>query len=94
VDIEPQLPDDLDDDGCADLGIASCLTCPLPACRYDLPPKAAGTWLRIVRVQQMTEAGATVKDIVAALRVSRRTVFRLKHADAVALPVLERRRCG
>jgi hypothetical protein len=90
MNIGAQLPDDLDGDGCPDFGIASCLTCPLPACRYDLPPKVAGTWLRMVRVQQMTEAGATVKDIVAALGVSRRTVFRLKHADAVALPVRER----
>jgi hypothetical protein len=91
VNIEPHLPDGLDDDGCLDLGIASCLTCPLPACRYDLPPKAAGTWLRVFRVRELAREGATVNEIKAALGVSRRTVFRLKRYDvAAALPVWER----
>jgi hypothetical protein len=87
--IEPHLPDGLDDDGCPDLGIASCFTCPLPVCRYDLPPKAAGAWLRMVRVQALAREGATVNEIAAALRVDRRTVFRLKHGRAVVLTVLE-----
>jgi hypothetical protein len=91
VDIEPHLPDGLDDDGCSDLGIASCLTCPLPACRYDLPPKMAGAWLRVFQVRELAREGKTAPEIAAALRVSRRTVFRLKRYDvAAALPVRER----
>jgi hypothetical protein len=91
VNIDPHLPDSLDDDGCPDLGIASCLCCPLPVCRYDLPPKIAGVWLRMARVRQMTEAGATITEIKTALGVSRRTVFRLKRYDVTAaLPVWER----
>jgi hypothetical protein len=86
-----QLPDDLDGDGCSDLGIASCFTCPLPVCRYDLPPKAAGAWLRVFQVRALAREGATVNEIAAALRMHRRTVFRLKRYDvAAALPVWER----
>ncbi len=38
------MVDSYEDSGCPDLGIPSCLSCPLPACRLDLSPKQAGRW--------------------------------------------------
>lgn len=64
------------DEGC-DLH-PSCLSCPLPACRYDLPPKQAQAWARALRLRPLLEQGLTVEQAAAALGVSRRTVFRLK----------------
>ena len=54
----------------------SCLACPLPACRYDVPQN----WEkqeRNVRIVARREAGATVTTIVAEFGVSLRTVARV-----------------
>lgn len=64
------------DDGCE---IAPrCLECPLPACRYDLPPKVAGALLRAGHCQKLLHQGLTADEVAVAMGVSRRTVFRLK----------------
>ena len=68
------------DEGC-DL-FTSCLTCPLPRCRYDVPG-GARTLLNRVRDEEIRqlrlELGLPVDEIARRYRVSRRTVFRVLH---------------
>ena len=78
------------DDGCE---IAPrCLACPLPACRYDLPPKRAGALLREAQLQELLAAGLTADEAAVKMGVSRRTVFRLKRYTATnsVLPLTTR----
>lgn len=76
-----QPPDDLTypDTGCPDLGIPSCLTCPLPECRYLLPPSVPQALLRYLAVRPYLAAGYTAAEAARAAGVTTRTVFRLKH---------------
>lgn len=73
------LPEHLDyrDDGC-DL-FPSCLSCPLPRCRYDVPGGVRAL-LNRERDHQMRvlkeDTGLTVDEIAERFQVSRRTVFR------------------
>ncbi len=70
------------DDGCE---IAPrCLECPLPACRYDLPPKRAGALLRESQLRTLLAQGLTADEAAVVMGVSRRTVFRLKRYAASA----------
>ncbi len=70
------------DDGCE---IApKCLSCPLPACRYDLPPKRAGALLRESQLRALLTQGLSADEAAVAMGVSRRTVFRLKRYAATA----------
>ena len=77
---EDALPEHIEyrDEGC-DL-FASCLTCPLPRCRYD-EPGGARTMLNRVRDEEMRrlhlDSGLPVDEIAVRYRVSRRTVFRV-----------------
>lgn len=77
---EDALPEHLQyrDTGC-DL-FASCLACPLPQCRYDVPG-GARTMLNNVRDREIRrmhdEQELHVDEIAARFRVSRRTVFRV-----------------
>jgi hypothetical protein len=77
---EDALPEHLNyrDDGC-DL-FASCLACPLPHCRYDVPG-GARTMLNVIRDSEIRrmhfEGEAAVDEIARRFRVSRRTVFRV-----------------
>jgi len=73
------LPEHLEyrDDGC-DL-FPSCLSCPLPRCRYDMPGgvrallnRERDHQIRILR----EDAGLSVDEIADRFQVSRRTVFR------------------
>lgn len=76
------LPDERDnwrDTGC-DL-YPSCLTCPLPRCRYD---QRAPDQLRTGRnnaIRSRRAAGETPEAIAQALGLSRRTIFRVLAAD-------------
>lgn len=69
------------DEGC-DL-FASCLTCPLPRCRYD-EPGGARTMMNRVRDDEIRrlrfDAGMPVDEISMRFRISRRTVFRVLRA--------------
>ena len=78
------------DEGCPDLGIPTCLDCPLPACRYDLPPKRAGALLRESKLRVLLAEGLTADEAALRMGVSRRTVFRLKRYTATdaELPVI------
>ena len=77
---EDALPEHMQyrDEGC-DL-FASCLSCPLPRCRYD-EPGGARAMLNRVRDGEIRrlrfEGGLAIDDISARFRVSRRTVFRV-----------------
>lgn len=64
------------DKGC-DLA-PKCLECPLPACRYDLPPQVAGTILRTRQVRALLDQGKTRRETAEELGLSIRTVARLK----------------
>jgi hypothetical protein len=55
-----------------------CLECGLPACRYDLPPRVAGTLLRMTALTRFEREGLTAEELAARIGVSRRTAFRLK----------------
>ena len=68
------------DNGC-DL-YPSCLSCPLPRCRYDEPGGAAamlrtGRDASILRMSRLE--GVTIDDLARAFGVSRRTIFRVLH---------------
>lgn len=77
---EDALPEHLEyrDDGC-DI-FASCLACPLPRCRYDIPGGARAL-LNVQRdeeiVRMRVEGGLEVDEIARRFRISRRTVFRV-----------------
>jgi hypothetical protein len=74
------------DDGCEIH--PRCLECPLPACRYDLPPKRAGALLREAELRRLLAQGYTADQAAAKMGVSRRTVFRLKrYAAATSLTI-------
>jgi hypothetical protein len=76
------------DDGCE---IAPrCLECPLPQCRYDLPPKRAGALLREAELRRLLAEGLTADEAAERMGVSRRTIFRLKRyaaTNAVVMPL-------
>ena len=80
---EDALPEHVEyrDEGC-DL-FASCLTCPLPRCRYD-EPGGARAMLNRVRDDQIRrmrfDHDMPVDEISMRFRVSRRTVFRVLQA--------------
>jgi hypothetical protein len=69
---------DYSDSGC-DL-YPSCLSCPLPRCRYD-DPGGAAAMLRTGRnaaiARLASRDGLTVEELARAFGVSRRTVFRV-----------------
>lgn len=70
------------DDGCE---IAPrCLACPLPACRYDLPPKRAGALMREAQLKALLSTGMSADEASVVMGVSRRTIFRLKRFAATA----------
>ena len=86
------LPDNRDED--CDYH-ATCLSCPLPACRYDHPKGLRG----VLDLQRNNESrsqrceGLSLGDVASQLVVSKRTVFR---ASPKLYAWLERkaRRCG
>ena len=70
------------DDGC-DIH-DRCLTCPLPACRYEMPPGRARALAQAAALGQLLALGRTMDEAAAELGVSRRTVYRLRR---IAQPV-------
>lgn len=76
---EDALPEHLDyrDEGC-DL-FDSCLACPLPRCRYDVPGgiRAIRNAVRDDGIRRCREQAVPIDDIAARFEVSRRTVFRV-----------------
>lgn len=78
---------DYRDDGC-DI-FPSCLACPLPRCRYDVPG-GLRTLINRERDQQIralrNEAGLSVDEIAERFQLSRRTVFRALSATVAGTP--------
>jgi len=67
------------DTGCPDGMLPSCLACPLPRCRFDdykTHPRRSVIRERQQEIRARSDAGAAVDEIVEAMGVSRRTVFR------------------
>lgn len=64
-------------DGGCDLH-AACLSCPFPACRYDLPGGAPEllAMVRAGRVREAAGRGLAPGEIAQELGISRRMVFR------------------
>lgn len=56
----------------------SCLTCPLPACRYEMPPGRARALAQAAALAKLLEMGRTMDEAATELGVSRRTVYRLR----------------
>lgn len=75
---------DFNDTGC-DL-FRSCLSCPLPRCRYDEPGGAAAILrqMRDTNMQRMAAEGLSVDELAERFEVSRRTVFRVLSAAKAA----------
>lgn len=66
-----------------DAGEASCLTCPLPECRYDRRvggPRLERRKVSYDRVIELIQQGRTVERIVKELGISTRTVYRVRAA--------------
>lgn len=55
----------------------SCFTCPLPACRYEMPPGRARAFMRAAALWRLLESGRTMDQVAIELGVSRRTLSRL-----------------
>ena len=72
-------------DGCPDLAIPHCLECPLPACRWELPPRAAWTMVRAQQRAALLASPATNVAVAAALGISVRTVIRYRYGQQAAL---------
>lgn len=64
------------DDGC-DLH-NNCLSCPLPACRYEMPPGRARALSQAAALGRLLGGGRTMEEAAVELGVSRRTVYRLR----------------
>jgi transcriptional regulator of acetoin/glycerol metabolism len=73
------------DDGC-DLH-DHCLTCPLPACRYELPPGRARALSQAAALRTLLSRGQTMDEAATNLGVSRRTVYRLRRVAMTLEPV-------
>jgi hypothetical protein len=73
-----RLPEHTDyrDDGC-DL-YARCLTCELPACRYDLAPNQGRALKLAAELATLVALGATVEQAAHALGRTPRSIYRLK----------------
>lgn len=54
----------------------ACLTCPLPRCRYDLPPKTALAIVQAMKLRELVARGETVARAASILGISRRSAFR------------------
>ena len=65
------------DDGCA--VSASCLSCPLPRCRYDdnRTLRAILNEPRDLQIVELKEKGMPVTEISARFGISKRTIFRI-----------------
>jgi hypothetical protein len=72
------------DDGCS--VSESCLTCPLPRCRYEEPGglRALLNEMRDQEMLRMRRKGATVDELAGRFDVSRRTVFRVLGSSKAA----------
>ena len=57
----------------------SCLSCPLPRCRYDRRSGVRGlrNEFRDARIRRLYRQGKSVRLIMAELGLSRRTVYRI-----------------
>jgi hypothetical protein len=74
------------DDGCDLHG--HCLTCPLPACRYELPPGRARALAQAAALGRLLAAGRTLEEAAVVLGVSRRTVYRLRRVSESSRPTV------
>jgi hypothetical protein len=76
------LPDNHNwrDEGCE--VSPSCLSCPLPQCRYDVPGgiRSVLSGARKREIVQLRAAGVPVAMVAARVGVSRRTVFQLSRS--------------
>lgn len=68
--------EDFPDTGC---NLApKCLTCPLPRCKHDLPPKTGITVLHQIDIALLRAQGLTGQQIADQLGITRRSVQRAK----------------
>lgn len=54
----------------------TCLTCPLPKCRYDLPHKTALALIQAMKLRKLVAQGETVASASSILGISKRSGFR------------------
>lgn len=62
--------------GCPDIGIAECLTCPLPQCRFDAPIGQSGQFMRRMVAKSYASHGLKAPAIAALMGMAPRTVHR------------------
>ena len=77
------------DTGCPDLNIPSCLSCPLPKCRYDVEggARAILNSERDRAIVRLHDSGDSVDQLAADFNVSRRSVFRILQENGRGEPV-------
>ena len=69
----------------------SCFECPLPRCKYEMPPGDVARyrrWLfRDVPINAMLDESVSVADTAKAFGVTVRTVYRIKERVAQGVPL-------
>lgn len=60
---------------------SQCLTCPLPVCRYEMPPGRARVVVQAVELRRLLASGRTREQAMAEMSMSRRTFYRLQIAS-------------
>ena len=65
------------DRGCQDY--PSCLTCPLPCCRYDKlgGVRAIQNVERDQQIRELRDSGSSIEELSGRFRISRRSIFRI-----------------
>ena len=55
----------------------SCLNCPLPLCKYDMPTHILNRAARDNRIYELRKSGVPPKDIRRAYGIAQRTLYRI-----------------
>ncbi|HXI14805.1 MAG TPA: helix-turn-helix domain-containing protein [Chloroflexota bacterium] len=74
------LPEDTEYEasGCPDLDIPSCFECPLPRCRYEMPPGRAKALIQQSRVWALLAEGQSIAEVAEVMGITRKTVYQLR----------------
>ncbi|MGD9890984.1 MAG: hypothetical protein AB7R89_28335 [Dehalococcoidia bacterium] len=54
-----------------------CLACPLPDCKYTMPPGRAKRLIRTMQLTRLLDTGLNIAAAAVALGISRRAAYRL-----------------
>lgn len=74
----PRLPDNTNwrDTGCT--FAPRCQDCPLPRCKFEMPPKQPEVFMRLLQFARLAMEGCSMRDMEDKIHISSRSVFRLR----------------